>query len=278
MKNVKSLYYLIITILFVYIFVQFLSLKNTNIIYKFYTDYIMDKYCLIIYICLLFYIMKYDTYTAVLLFVLIIGPFRCSKKEYFENDITSPNTTIPYTTRPYTTSPNTTIPYTTSPNTTIPYTTSPNTTSPNTTSPNTTSPNTTIPYTTMSNLDREQNEINKTVKDKLLGIDDRFKMDDIKKDEILRQIKAQINFDPYKTELSKDVIYEIYNKYFDNNVFLKLQSIDEDSKNYIASGNFDYIPQNKKVDFDIKTYQDLNKNNSSFGINAELSKNGLSTN
>ena len=243
-----------------YIFVQFLSLKNNNIIYKFYTDYIMDKYCLIIYICLLFYIMRYDTYTAVLLFVLIIGPFRCSKKEYFENDMTIPNTTRPYTTSPYTTRPNTTSP----------NTTSPNTTSPNTTSPYTTSPNTTIPY-----LDREQNEINKTVKDKLLGIDDRFKMDDIKKNEILREIKSQINFDPYKTELSKDVIYEIYNKYFDNNVFLKLQSIDEDSKNYIASGNFNYIPQNKKVDFDIKIYQDLNKNNAAFGINAELSKNGL---
>jgi len=287
MKNVKSLYYLIITILFVYIFVQFLSLKNTNIIYKFYNDYIMDKYCLIIYICLLFYIMQYDTYTAVLLFVLIIGPFRCSKKEYFENEATrayttSPYTTSPYTTSTYTTSPYTTRPYTTSPYTTNPYTTSPNTTSPNTTNPYTTSPNTTSPNTTnpntISNLDREQNEINKTVKDRLLGVDDRFKMDDIKKNEILRQIKAQINFDPYKTELSKDVIYEIYNKYFDNNVFLKLQSIDEDSKNYIASGNFTYIPQNKKVDFDIKTYQDLNKNNTAFGINAELSKNGLSTN
>ena len=94
-------------------------------------------------------------------------------------------------------------------------------------------------------------------------------MDDIKKTEILRQIKAQINFDPYKTELSKDVIYEIYNKYFDNDVFVKLNSIDEDSKNYIASGNFNYIPKENKVDFDITTYENLNKN-TAFGINSQV--------
>ena len=71
--------------------------------------------------------------------------------------------------------------------------------------------------------EKEQNEINTVVENNLLGIDDRFKMDDVKKDELLRQIKAQINFDPYKTELSKEVIYEIYNKYFDNDIFVKLK-------------------------------------------------------
>ena len=97
MKNLKLFYYFIITILFVYVFVQFLELTNSNNIYKFYTDYIMNKYCLIIYILLLFVIVKYDTYTTVLLFILIIGPFRCSKKEYF-NNYTNPITTVPLST------------------------------------------------------------------------------------------------------------------------------------------------------------------------------------
>jgi hypothetical protein len=210
MKNFKLYYHLIITFMFVYIFIQFLTLKQTNYIYKFYTDYIMNKYCIIIYISLLFCIMKYDTYTAILLFILIIGPFKCSTKEFYENNTTLPNI--------------------------------------------------------------EQKEINKVVKDNLLGIDDRFKMDDIKKDEILKQIKAQIQFDPYKTNLSKDVIYEIYNKYFDNDIFVKLKSIDNDSKEYIASGNFNYVPKENKVDYDITTYENLNKN-TAFGINANIDTN-----
>jgi hypothetical protein len=97
-------------------------------------------------------------------------------------------------------------------------------------------------------------------------------MDDIKKDEILKQIKAQIQFDPYKTNLSKDVIYEIYNKYFDNDIFVKLKSIDNDSKEYIASGNFNYVPKENKVDYDITTYENLNKN-TAFGINANIDTN-----
>ena len=190
MKNIKLYYHLIITLLFVYIFIQFLTLRQSNSIYKFYIDYVMNKYCLILYISLLFLIMKYDIYTTILLFILIIGPLKCSSKEYFET---------------------------------------------------------------------EQNQINEVVTNNLLGIDDRFKMDDVKKNELLRQIKAQINFDPYKTELSKEVIYEIYNKYFDNDIFVKLKSIDESSKEYIASGKFDYIPKQKKVDYDITTYENLLK-------------------
>ena len=204
MKNIKLYYHLTITLIFIYIFIQFLTLKQSNSIYKFYVDYIMNKYCLILYISLLFLIMKYDFYTTILLFILIIGPLKCSSKEYFEgeeqNEITNEQT--------------------------------------------------------------EQNEINKVVVDNLLGVDDRFKMDDVKKNEILRQIKAQINFDPYKTELSKEVIYEIYNKYFDNDVFVKLKGIDDLSKEYIASGNFDYIPKENKVDYDITTYENLLKNSS----------------
>ena len=230
MIKIKLYYHLIITFMFVYIFIQFLTLKKTNYIYKFYTDYIMNKYCIIIYISLLFVIAKYDTYTAILLFILIIGPFKCSTKEFFENNTTLPNTTLP----------------------------------------NTTLPNTTLPNTTLPNI--EQKAIDKIVKDNLLGIDDRFKMDDIKKDEILRQIKAQIQFDPYKTNLSKDVISDIYNKYFDNDIFVKLKSIDNDSKEYIASGNFNYVPKQNKVNYDITTYENLNKNNL-FGINANIDTN-----
>ena len=230
MKNLKLCYYFIITIVFVYVFVQFLSLKHTNKIYKFYTDYIMNKYCLIIYISLLFIILKYDTYTTVLLFILIIGPFRCSTKEYF-NDSETPTTTRPLQT----------------------VITSP-------------SVNTTLSST---NINLEEQEINTIVNNNLIGVDDRFKMDDNKKDVILKQIKAQINFDPYKTNLSKDVIYEIYNKYFDNDVFVKLNAIDDDSKAYIASGNFNYVPKQDKVDYDLTTYSNLLKN-TSFGINSQL--------
>lgn len=201
-KNCKLYYHLLITLVFIYIFIQFLTLKQSNSIYKFYVDYVMNKYCLILYISLLFLIMKYDIYTTILLFILIIGPLRCSSKEYFEEKKDT----------------------------------------------------------------KEQKEINKVVKDNLLGIDNRFKMDDVKKNELLKQIKAQINFDPYKTELSKEVIYEIYNKYFDNDVFIKLKEIDNKSKDYIASGKFNYIPKEDKVDYDIKTYENLLKN-TSIGVN-----------
>ena len=221
MKNLKLCYHLAITIFFVYIFTQFLTLKNSNHIYRFYTEYIMNRYCIIIYLSLLLVIKNYDTYTTVLLFILIIGPFRCSNKEYFETNTTLPITTLPATTFPSTTESNT------------------------------------------------QLQIDNIVTNNLLGIDDRFKVDDIKKDEILKQIKSQINFDPYKTELSKDVIFEIYNKYFNNDIFTKLKSIDNDSKEYIASGNFNYIPKENKVDYDIITYENLLKS-TSFGINSNI--------
>jgi len=207
-KNCKLYYHLLVTLVFIYIFIQFLTLKQSNSIYKFYVDYVMNKYCLILYISLLFLIMKYDIYTTILLFILIIGPLRCSSKEYFEEQ------------------------------------------------------KDTKEKNEITKEEKEQKEINKVVKDNLLGIDNRFKMDDVKKNELLKQIKAQINFDPYKTELSKEVIYEIYNKYFDNDVFVKLKGIDDLSKKYVASGKFDYIPKENKVDYDITTYENLLKNSS----------------
>ncbi len=84
MNNKLYLYQLTITIIFVYIFVQFLTLKRNNIVYKIYADYILNKYCLILYIIMSILIMKYDTYTGILLLILIIAPFKIAIKEYFE--------------------------------------------------------------------------------------------------------------------------------------------------------------------------------------------------
>jgi len=210
-KNINLVYHCFITLLFVYIFIQFLTLKTTNNVYKFYNDYIMNKYCLILCICLLLLVMSYDKYTGILLFILIIGPIKCSYKEYFEDDEQEL---------------------------------------------------TTEPQKQELKQNQEKKEMNTVVEKNLISGDDRFKMDDVKKDELLRQIKAQLNFDPYKTNLSKEVISELYNKYFDNDVFIKLKEIDSKSKDYIASGKFNYIPKEVKVDYDIKTYENLLKNTS----------------
>ena len=192
-KNILLGYHIILTIIFVYIFIQFLTMKRTNKIYKFYSDYIMNKYCIILYIFLTLLIMKYDSFTGILLLILIIAPFKCALKEFFES------------------------------------------------STSTSSPD--------SNIATD-----------LLGTDNRFQMDDIAKDKILKQIKSQIDFDPYKTNLGKDVIYEIYNKYFDNDIFIKLKNTNDDSKQYIAAGNFNYLPENNQVDYDLVTYQNLSQN------------------
>jgi len=187
-KNIIIGYHFLIIIIFVYIFIQFLTMKRNNPIYKIYTDYIMNKYCIILYLLLVILIAKYDKFTAILLIILIIAPFKCAIKEFFENSNTTTTTTIPY------------------------------------------------------------------------GTDDRFKMDEIEKERILKQIKSQVDFDPYKTDMEKDVIYEIYNKYFDNDIFVKLKNINDDSKQYIAEGNFQYVPQTNKVDYDIINYQNLSQN------------------
>lgn len=239
MKTQLLIYRLVITFIFIYIFIQFLTMKKTNFIYKLYSDYVMNKYCIILYLFLILLVMRYDSYTSVLLFILVMVPFKFVYKEYFKSYenfyALDNNTTIPNNTIPNTTIPNTTIPYTTIPQYTIQLGTD---------------------DISQANLIQSQN----------LGIDDRFKMDDIKKDEILKQIKAQIDNDPYKTNLSKDVINEIYSKYFDNDIFIKLNQVNDDSKQYIASGNFKYLPQDNKVDYDIVTYQNLS-NNSQIGIN-----------
>jgi hypothetical protein len=164
--------------------------------------------------------MRYDSYTAVILFILVMVPFKFVYKEYFKSFeyFSEPQTTIPQTTQ----------------------------------------------YIMQLGTD-DQTRANLLALQNL-GVDDRFKMDDVATNEILKQIKAQIDNDPYKTNLSKAVINEIYGKYFDNDIFKKLKQVDDDSKQYIASGNFTYLPKDNKVDYDLVTYQNLS-NNTQIGIN-----------
>ena len=252
-------YHIIITLIFVYIFIQFLSLKRTNIIFKIYADYILNKYCLILYMLLSLLIMKYDAYTGILLLVLVIAPFKIAIKEYFNNETFIDNTIIDNT-------------------------------------------NASIPITNIGNIEgrsiktinnkstlqvsQESQELNDTtIPSNTQPIDvagsspspspspspsdNRFKTDDIAINEILRQIKAQIDFDANKTELSKQVIYEIYNKYFDNDIFVKLKTNLDDSKDYNAEGKLSYIPEPNKITYDLSSYNNLS-NNSQIGINSNI--------
>jgi hypothetical protein len=181
-------------------------MKRSNGIYNFYNEYIMNKYCMIVYIMLIFLIAHLDTYTALLLFILILMPFRFAFKEYFEN-------------------PSTTAPVATTPNQTI----------------TPTSPVAPI-------VSKVDNLIGPELAQQVLGIDSRFKFDYVKNAELLRQIKAQVDFDPYKTNLGK------------------LKTVNDDSAQYVASGNFNYIPEPNKVDYDQITYQNL-EYNTAFGVN-----------
>lgn len=220
-------YHLIITIIFIYIFIQFLTLKRSNLIFKIYADYILNKYCLFLYIIISLLIMKYDTYTSILLLILIIAPIKISITELFDNN-TNTQPTVPTIVKDG-------IILADNPKPTATFL---------------------------------QDTVNpqQLIKEQALGIDDRFKTDDVVVKEILRQIKSQVDYDPYKTNLGKETIYEIYNKYFDNDIFIKLKNVNDDSKTYLASGNFEYVPTVAQVDYDLITYQNLT-NNIQFGVN-----------
>jgi hypothetical protein len=190
--------------------------------------------------------MKYDTYTGVLLLLLIIGPFKISIKELFyadSSDTTAANTTTTTSTNTATNTTTTTIPTIIKDGVVVAN----------------------VPIPPVPTIIKTINA-NKLINAQYLGIDDRFKVDDVAVKDILRQIKSQVDFDPYKTNLSKEVIYEIYNKYFDNDVFVKLKNNNDDSKTYLAAGNFNYVPTVAQVDYDLITYQNLN-NNIQLGIN-----------
>jgi hypothetical protein len=267
MNNKQKLWYHIaITILFIYVFYNLLSMRKTNTIYGFWYSYVMNKYCFILYILISLFILTLDSYTGVLLLVLAIGTFKAAFKEFFNGDssaIIDPR---------YNPSATGTLLETT----TLPI----NTTPPiNTFPPVSTTPviaNGTvhtkivdgqivadIPVPTQTFL-QDTLTVNE-LQAQALGLDERFKVDDVVVRELLRQIKSQVDFDPYKTELDKEVIYEIYNKYFDNDIFKKLKNNNSDSASYIAAGNFNYVPHVPKVDYDLVTYQNLS-NNIGFGI------------
>lgn len=256
-KSLQLWYHLAITIVFIYIFYNLLTMKKSNFIYGFWHEYIMNKYCFILYLLLSLFILRLDSYTGVLLLVLAIGTFKSAIKELFTSevfigdasDIIDPryNITLPATT---------TIPSTT----TIPATT--------TGAIPTKIVNgqvvADLPVPTVIPLQYKLTVDN--IQAQALGEDDRFKVDEVAVGEILQQIKSQVDFDPYKTQLDKEVIYEIYNKYFDNDIFKKLQNNNSDSASYIAAGNFNYVPTVAQVDYDLITYQNLS-NNTGLGIN-----------
>lgn len=217
-NNTLWIYHTIITVLFVYVLVQFLSMQNANPIYRFYTTYLMNTYYLLIYLILCVVIYQYDKYSAVLMALLIIPPFKIAHKEFFTD-----------------------------------------------TTPATPTETQTTQSTQSTLVDRE-----------VLGMDDRFKVDEVVIKDILRQIKSQVDFDPYKTNLDKSVIYEIYNRYFNNDIFTKLKKNNDDSATYIAAGNFKYLPTTPQVDFDITTYQNLS-DNIQFGVSPLLDGIGNTT-
>lgn len=249
-KNQKLWYHLAITIIFIYIFYNLLSMKKTNGIYGFWHTYIMNKYCFILYLILSLFILRLDSYSGILLLVLAIGTFKSAIRELFTSkelfsgdasDIIDPRY-IPMPTH----TPRTTIAEVAIPTKIIDGQVVAN-----------------LPIPTMTPL-QDTVSVDK-IQAQALGDDERFKVDEVAVREILRQIKSQVDFDPYKTQLDKEVIYEIYNKYFDNDIFKKLQNNNTDSASYIAAGNFNYVPKVAKVDYDLVSYQNLS-NNTGFGV------------
>jgi hypothetical protein len=261
-------------------------MKKTNFVYRYWNTYITNKYCFILYILLSLFILLYDSYTGVLLLVLAIGTFRSAIKEFFTSESFSGDSSDIIDPR-YNPSPiavlvapinGENVSSSSNPETTTPTNTPTNT--PTTTIQNTTPTillaGTTIPTKIVNGqvaadlpvptvIPLQDTLSVDNIKAQALGKDERFKVDEVAVREILRQIKSQVDFDPYKTQLDKDVIYEIYNKYFDNDIFKKLQNNNDDSASYIAAGNFNYVPRVDKVDYDLVTYQNLS-NNISFGI------------
>ena len=66
----------------------------------------------------------------------------------------------------------------------------------------------------------------------ILAEDDLFTMDPVKKSEILRAVRAQLDFDPYKSDLTRETILDIYRKYFGEDEALKFRREYETSQSY----------------------------------------------
>lgn len=69
-------------------------------------------------------------------------------------------------------------------------------------------------------------------KSDVLAEDDIFKMDPVKKTEILRAVRAQLDFDPFKSDLTRQTILDIYRKYFGEEEALKYHQDYETYKSY----------------------------------------------
>ncbi len=95
--------------------------------------------------------------------------------------------------------------------------------------------------------------------------DERFRIDDVKVKEIIRQIQAELQFDPSKTPLARKVIIDIYRKYFDNDIFVKLNEITQESEKY--QSEYQSIYQNPTVElgYDVDTAKVL-QSSTAFGV------------
>lgn len=66
----------------------------------------------------------------------------------------------------------------------------------------------------------------------VLAEDDLFTMDPVKKTEILRAVRAQLDFDPYKSDLTRETILDIYRKYYGEDESLKFKREYETAQSY----------------------------------------------
>jgi hypothetical protein len=101
--------------------------------------------------------------------------------------------------------------------------------------------------------------------------DDRFKTDELKIKEILRQIQSELEFDPNKTPLAREVIMDIYQRYFNNDMFVKLQEITANSKQYQKEYKLLYMPQPTELNYSVDV-ADLLVKSRGFGVNPQIDK------
>ena len=101
--------------------------------------------------------------------------------------------------------------------------------------------------------------------------DDRFKTDDVKLKEIIRQIQSELEFDPYKTPLAREVIIDVYKRYFNNDMFVKLQEITENSKKYQKQYKLLYVPQPTELNYSVDVAK-LLEESKGFGVNPQIDK------
>lgn len=66
----------------------------------------------------------------------------------------------------------------------------------------------------------------------VLAEDDLFTMDPVKKSEILRAVRSQLDFDPYKSDLTRETILDIYRKYYGEDEALKFKREYETAQSY----------------------------------------------